>query len=91
MRSAWRRSKKEVAALRLKEKNIVLSGSLRLNHPLHVLYRSVKYGLPTLSVSSPHSPTVSELHSHQDTLPYSMFRAQLSSHEREIDFHVSLK
>jgi hypothetical protein len=24
-------------------------------------------------------------------LAYSMFRAQVSSHEREIDFHVSLK
>ena len=30
-------------------------------------------------------------HSPQDTWLYNIFRAQLSSHEREIDFHVSLK
>jgi hypothetical protein len=42
-----------------------------------------------LSIFS-HSPTVS-IHSHQDTRLQSMFRAQPSSHERVINFHVSLK
>ena len=42
-----------------------------------------------LSIFS-HSPTVS-VHSHQDTWLHSMFRAQPSSHERAINFHVSLK
>jgi hypothetical protein len=41
-----------------------------------------------------HSPTVSErpiFFRIKDTWLYNMFHAQLSSHEREIDFHVSLK
>jgi hypothetical protein len=43
---------------------------------------------PTFATAKDGAPGV---HPHQDAWLYSMCRAHASSHEREIDFHVSLK
>ena len=49
------------------------------------------FNIDSLALGNTYRLSDSPILRHQDTWLYSMFRAQLSSQAREIDFHVPLK